>query len=313
MIRRRIILALIYVCCWVGCGYSQTPAPSQNAEDLIELLKLSGYQNADKAFEYSVAENIVNSFVRYGSPSEESKWLKADQFDKIDLKKRFSAYAAEMKSKTFVLKKLNGKVLERGNVESEGIYVQIKLPFRLRSSKPFCQDQEGFSGNLRRILVSEINDNRYAFLKKDETLSECTYQEAQVVLKNDGILYHPEVANTNLIININDKFDTLKDIAKSTKSYEFNLEFTNLRIGTPEEWGFYRQKSYKENDMNCEQLQLNNPKTIKIIAPDYFVSHISTHSNAEMRPPEMVMASVISIKIRTPDGTVIGSYTNKNK
>jgi hypothetical protein len=63
--------------------------------------------------------------------------------------------------------------------------------------------------------------------------------------------------------------------------------------------------------MDSEGLKLNVPQTFKIIAPDYFVSHSAINPNAERLPPEIVIASVISIKICKTDGTAIGSYLNK--
>jgi hypothetical protein len=308
---KRSVIALAIICYCVDFSHAQSPMASPKSEDLIDLMHSSGYSNIEDSFKNSNAQSVVESYVRFGNPSVETKWKEGDQFDKIDLKKTLSAHVAEIKSKTLVLNKFRQKVLERGNIENEGIYVEIELPFRIRSSKPFFEDRKGFSGNIKSISVSEIDPYRVFYLKKDETLSECSFLDAQEVMKNDGFIYHPEVGKSSITININDKLEVMRDIAKSTGSYILNIEFTDLRIERPREWGFYKAKAYKDSNMNCEKLRSNVLQTFKIVAPDYFVSHSAFDSNAEKRSPEIVIASVISIKVCKPDGTAIGSYLNK--
>ena len=307
--RSTLAFAIIFYC--VDFSHSQGPMASPKSEGLIDLMHSSGYSNIEDSFKNSNAQSFVESYVRFGNPSVETKWKEGDQFDKIDLKKTLSAHVAEIKSKTLVLNKFRQKVLERGNIENEGIYLEIGLPFRIRSGKPFFEDEKGFSGNIKSISVSELDPYRFAYLKKDETLSECSFLDAQEVMKNDGIIYHPEVAESSLIININDKLEVMRDIAKSTGAYILNIEFTDLKIEQPREWGFYKAKAYKDNNMNCEKLRRNVLQTIKVVAPDYFVSHNRIASDVEKRPPEIVIASVISIKVCKSDGTVIGAYLNK--
>ena len=309
-------LVFLTACCLIACCYSQDISKPKDAnsgevkvDELKDVLLSAGFLHSKS----SINNNDMLDYVRFGSRSIATEYMKADQFDKIEMKKAMALHTTEIKSKRFTLSKLTAKLLERDDVETMGLFVQVQLPFRLRSHTRFIHDNSGFTGSLKMVNLSEINPYSYAFLKKDDSLQQCNGQEAAIVLKQNGVLYHPEIGNTLLVLNIQDKFDILRDLGKNLNSYNISLEIDNLRLDRPDTWGYYRQDSYKKNDMNCEQMQSNQFLKNEEKQPEYFITKLLLDSDSDKRPPEILISTIISLKVSKPDGTVIGSYINSKK
>ena len=319
-------LVFLTACYLIACCYSQDSSKPKVAnggeaekKDLEVVLTDAGYANikGDTQFggfhEYSVFGKSLYEYVGFGSDSISKKWRSADQFDKIEMKKAMALHTAEVKSKRFILSKLTAKLEDRDDVETAGLFVEVPLPFRLRSHTLFSHDDSGYAGSLKKIKLSELDQNDYAYLKKDNTLGLCNAQDVPVILEKNGVIYNHEFENTLLILNIVDKYETLRDIGKNLKSYNISIEFDSLRLERPLTWGWYKLDSYRKNNRNCEIMHITASLTNEKKQPDYFTTNVLFDSNPDNRPPEILISTIISLKVSKPDGTVIGSYINSKK
>jgi len=153
---------------------------------------------------------------------------------------------------------------------------------------------------------SEVDSLQCRFLTKTGELQLCTPEEAAIVLQNNGVLYHPEVPNTTLKLVFKDKLEVLKDIARNHNDFTVEIKFSELSYMRPFSWGFYRRDSYIKADSDCAKLKVDAGLDAKNPQPLYFMTAIGKEEEAKI--PEIVMATLDSLRVLNKDGKVIGGY-----
>jgi hypothetical protein len=194
----------------------------------------------------------------------------------------------------------------RGEVETRGLVAELDLPMRVRGGEPFYQDAKAFTGVLAGLHPSELDARRTAFLTKDGALRPCTPAEAAAVGRNGGVLYHPEVANTTLILVFKDTLDGLKGLAREAKGYAVELAFSDLHAARPLAWGHFRRDAYLAADWDCQRLWADHLLDPDGPQPVYFTTAFADTSPGAI--PEVVRARLDALRVRDRDGRVVGGY-----
>lgn len=253
-------------------------------------------------------ENLNRSlplFVRFGSQDLALK-NKGDQFDRIEANKAAEQHRNALREKKLILNGLQFTPVDRSDIEDKGLFVNVRLPLRVRGEEPFYKDESSFSGSLATMHPAEANTRTYAFLRKDGTIQPCEPADASVVRKNDGILYHGEMPNTHLLLVFQDNLDALKALARNSADYLVEIEVTGLCIERPLSWGYFRIDALVNADWDCQRILFESLVNAGDPQPAYFATSFGDERRG--RIPEIVRATLTSLRVVDKDGRLVGAY-----
>jgi hypothetical protein len=206
--------------------------------------------------------------------------------------------------------KVGEVVLTRlADVTESGMVVSVILPLRVRGGKPFYEEPAAFTGVLGRMHPSEADHRQFGFLTKEGTVRPCTPAEAAAVQRNKGVLYHPEVPNTTLYLVLKGKPEMLREIAENREGYEVEVDFSDLNLGKPPAWGFFRMGAYIDAGRDCQKLWADYLADDKNPQPVYFPVALGGEDAEKI--PEVVRARLEALRILNKEGTVVGGYRVK--
>ena len=268
--------------------------------DIREMLKRGGYDtNADWS-------RHLSDYVRFGRVSLAEKYLRGDKFDKIEVEKETQNHREKLRTQTFRITGLKYRPFVRDDFETKGLTAEVRLPMRIRGEKPFYETPTAFRGLLGGLRPCELDTRFYRFMTKDGTLRACTPTEARYVEQNDGVLYHPEVSNTALVLVIQGKLEDLKQMARSAKDYSVEMDFSELHYGRPIAWGYYQKKAYEAAHLDCQKLWIDSLTDEDTDIPVYFPTALIDTDPDKI--PECVWAQLNALRVVDKDGKVVGSY-----
>ena len=274
------------------------PEPRKHAVGLRDAISLGGFSSTADLTRH------LPAFVQFGTRQAADAYARGDQFDRLEIKKKADLRRTELRKELFRLDKLKFTIANRDDVETRGLVAELHLPLRVRGKKPFYVDALSFSGSLLTMHPSELDATRYVFLTKQGTLLNCSAAEAAIVARNNGVLYHPEKINTTLILIFNGDLDDLKNITRSAKDLSVEIEISELTWDRPLSWGYFRRDAWLKANWDCEKLLIDN--FFDDPQPDYFTTIFG--NEGELKAPEIVHATLVSLKALDKEGKVIGGY-----
>jgi hypothetical protein len=160
---------------------------------------------------------------------------------------------------------------------------------------------------LSRLAPAEVDINEYWYLTKQKTLRACTPLEATTVANNNGVLYHPEQANTILVLVFKGEVQVLKDIARSPGNYSVEMDIRGLSWDRAGAWGLFERRALQRAQGDCEKLCiehfLEDPAKPQ---PVYFQT--ASVFDKDVKTPEIVRAQLIALRVLDKNGKQIGAY-----
>lgn len=247
----------------------------------------------------------LEAFTRFGSRKAYDQYLRGDAFDRIEVTKASKEHREKLRFRRFTVS-LKFRPLVLDDIETRGLVARIDLPLRVRGKEPFFDDTKGFSGVLAELHPSEADTLRLAFLTKNGTVQYCTQAEAAEVRRNKGVLYFAEQANTNLVLIFKDKLDLLKEISRNSTDYRVEMDFCEVCYERPLAWGLFRTDTFLAANWDSQKIWLDYLLDDKNPQPVYFPTAIEKENEAKI--PELVRATVDSLRIVDRTGTVIGGW-----
>ncbi len=282
------------------------PTPLIPPTQLAEEMESAGYSVVDRGIDIWSLEE----FVRFGTKQIAATSQKGDQFDRLDAEKAGKKHRETLRKKRFQLKHIRYTTVDRDDLETKGLFLNVRLPLRVWFDRPDKAKDDPFRGILSHIHVADVECNEYAFLTKDKTLRNCTAIEAATVIENRGVIYHPERPWTELLLVFVAEDDELKDVARNPAQHTVEIDIENLEYVRPSTWGFFRRDGLVSNDWDCARIRrFFHVGLDKAERPNYFVTQ--TGSGAESsKTPELVQARLTSLKVFRNDGTEVGAYSS---
>lgn len=285
-----------------GKAKAGPPAPpkASDAEDIGKALARGGF---DEKADWG---RHLTPFVRFGSKATSDQHLKGDRFDKIEVEKATAPHREELRTKRFRVSGLKFRPVVRSDIETRGLVAELQLPLRVRGEKPFFETPTAFSGVLAGLSPSDLDARKNYFLHKDGSVRSCTPAEAREIEKNDGILYHPEVGQTALILRFQGKLEVLKTLARDAKSYSIELELSELHFGRPIAWGYFQKGVYQEKDWDCQRVWIEYLTDKENPQPAYFPTAFFDKNPDKV--PEITHGRLDSVRVLDGDGKTVGEY-----
>ena len=158
--------------------------------DLVQAMTEAGFnkQKWEKDFLY---------YVWFGTKQNADKY-RGDRFDKLEVTEGTEKHRTELGNKRFRVSGLKFRPVDRGDIETKGLFAELPLPLRVHGETPFYEDTTAFSGTLSSMHPCDMDYgvlhnkdgwvsniawwNNIWFLTKDHTLKgPLTGLDAQVV------------------------------------------------------------------------------------------------------------------------------------
>ncbi len=181
--------------------------------------------------------------------------------------------------------------------------MELQLPMRVTGRLPFYGDRKSFSGTLDSMHASDLDARQNYFLTKAGRLQPCTPADVSIVKRNDGVLYHPELSTSALVMIFQGELDALKDLARNAKDYSVAIKFSELAYERPLSWGYHRRDSYHELNWDCEKLREDVLQDGSNPQPLYFPVAIGKEDQDKI--PEILHARIDSLSVRDKGGKVV--------
>ena len=288
-----------------GKAKAGPPAPpkASDVEDIGKALARGGF---DEKTDWG---RHLTPFVRFGSKAKSDQHLNGDRFDKIEVEKATAPHREELRAKRFRVSGLKFRPVVRSDIETRGLMAELQLPLRVRGEKPFFETPTAFSGVVAGLSPSDLDARKNYFLHKDGSVRACTPAEAREVEKNDGVLYHPEVGQTALILRFQGKLEVLKAIARDAKSYTVELELSELQFGRPIAWGYFQKGVYQEKDWDCQRVWIEYLTDKENPQPAYFPTAFFDKNPDKV--PEITRGRLDSVRVLDGDGKTVGEYRTR--
>jgi hypothetical protein len=262
-------------------------------QDLRQLVADAGFESEG----HKLFSNLKDYFL-FGSKDAKKKHAAGDEFDRLEVKNACEEHRSLVGRKKLVLNGLAIEAFVRDDVETMGLLVKVALPMRVTVNEGV------FHGSLAVMHPCDCNQGSFAFLTKDNTLRPCNWQEVAMVKRNAGIIYIAEMERTQLMLFIQDSLESLKAIARNSGDYKVSIDFENLEISKPFQWGFFRESDLMDADWDCDRLRRRQDLGLdREIAPAYFMTKGIGDT------PAILQCRLTGLRVVEKSGKVVGAYS----
>lgn len=238
------------------------------------------------------------AFVRFGTAAIAKK-AEGDRFDRMEAEEEAKAHSQKLSAMTFLWTAGSFKCLDEDVPSDDPKVVKqillVDLPFRV-------DDLQASLGPNVSVWDS-VGSNSLWFLTKDQKLAPIDSGSALVAVRqNNGIVYLPDSATSQMRICVAGTLEDIKDLARNKKNYVVQFQVVELGTKKTLHWGYYQEAAARDFGWHAPAMRLSQVKKDAAGGGDAGDPPVYFRTKSFPDTPELIVGSIKRIEVARVDG-----------